>query len=141
MSVLELKERVRSILTDMLGLIEIDQDGDFRISIDSAAVFVRVVELEDLNVIHIFSQVLTEVPLSGELYRWVATEGQQFLFCNASVREVDDHTGVVEFQYNILGDYLDAEELRMAVRAVVSVAEEKDDELQARFGGRRFFEA
>ena len=44
----------------------------------------------------------------------------------------------VTFSHNLLGDYLDAEELMYAVGGVASSADELDDELVAKFGGRTF---
>jgi hypothetical protein len=49
----------------------------------------------------------------------------------------DGRTGILGFEHAILGDHLDAPELHQAVAAVGFTADRLDDELQARFGGKR----
>ncbi|MFT4089006.1 MAG: hypothetical protein QM658_17985, partial [Gordonia sp. (in: high G+C Gram-positive bacteria)] len=46
----------------------------------------------------------------------------------------------VSLKHNLLGDFLDPEELMSAVYGLAFVADDVDDELKAKFGGLRFHE-
>ncbi len=139
-SLLEVKDRVQKMLTEFVGSVRIDSDGDFGFTYESAVVYVRAFEWEDSIVLRIFSQFLRDVPLTPELYRWVATDGQDFLFGNTALVEFENGIGRLDFGTYLLADYLDTEELRTAVSAVAVTADRLDDELMARFGGRRFLD-
>ncbi len=52
-----------------------------------------------------------------------------------------DEDGDIFFEHTVLGDTLDAEELKSSVRAVMSTADRYDDEIAARWGGRRAADA
>ena len=47
---------------------------------------------------------------------------------------------ILGFSQRLLGDYLDEEELTHTVVAIAGTADILDDELQAKFGGKRFHE-
>jgi len=133
-------DKVRRILTDWLNDVRIDKDGDYAIPVGSTVGFVRVRGDEDEPVmVDVFAPMGRDVPASPELYEWVAIEGSKFKF--GSVRlstgtEAGTHN--VWFRYAVLGDYLDPDELKNAVSAVVSTADGEDDKLVARFGGTTF---
>lgn len=138
MTVLEVKDKVQQMLTEIAGSVTIDSDGDFGIDHESARVFIRVAEWGDQTVIRVFSQFLRDVPLTPELYEWVATKGQDYLFGHTALIEQDNNIGRLDFGTYLLGDYLDFEELKAAVLCVVFTANDLDDELKAKFGGLRF---
>ena len=83
---------------------------------------------------------LCGVPLTPELYKWVATEGQAYFFGHPGVVERENGLGDIHFRHNLLGDFLDPEELKWGVLALGDTADDLDDELQARFGGKKFTE-
>ena len=141
MSKAQVKEKVQRILAGSLGSVSIDEDGDFFVRFESAVVVVEVLEMnDDVTLIKSYSIMLSEVPLNHEVYRWVATEGQDHFFGHARVVERDNGTGTIMFEHVLLGDFLDPEELNWAVLALGRTADELDDRLQARFGGKRFIE-
>lgn len=43
--------------------------------------------------------------------------------------------------HTLLGDYLDEQELRHGVMGILSAANECDDELQKKFGGKRWIDS
>jgi hypothetical protein len=140
-SVEEVTDKVRRMLVELNGRASVDADGDFVIDFDSATVFVRVLETSTGTVmVRVSSVVLLDVPLKPELYRWVATESRNFYFGQFEVVEGDDGTGLLLFEHFLLGEYLDIDELGFAVHGMGTNANELDDELQNRFGGRRFNE-
>ena len=141
MTVADVKDKVQRILADALGSVSIDKDGDFHVRDGSAVVFIHVYALDSgVSMINVYSIALSNVPLTPELYRWVATEGQAFRFGRCMVAEGDNGLGRMMMTHTLLGDYLDAEELKWAVFALLSTADDLDDQLKARFGGERFIE-
>lgn len=141
MSAAQVKEKIQRILAEALGSVSVDKDGDFFVRQDSAVVFVRVVERGDgTTIVKSFAHLLTDVKLTPEVFRWVAIDGQEYFFGHARVIEGDNGLGLILFEHILLGDFLDAEELKWAVLAVVSAANDMDDDLQARFGGKKFIE-
>ena len=132
------KERVRRILIDRLGSCEEDRDGDFTIRNGSARVYIRVNQRnEDATIVHIWALVALDIPPTPELFEHIARNADGYFFGHLGMFEGDDGI-TVTFSHNLLGDYLDAEELMYAVGGVASSADELDDELVAKFGGRTF---
>jgi hypothetical protein len=91
----------------------------------------------DSVIVCLAAPVLFNVPITDELCRWVATDGD-YLFGRVKVHPDDTGSvGTVALEHAILGDHLDAEELVWAVSAIGLTADRLDDELQALFGGQR----
>jgi|LakMenE18May11ns_1017448.scaffolds.fasta_scaffold9958282_2 hypothetical protein len=139
------KGKVQRMLTEELGSIKIDRDGDFIITHESAVVFVSVFAFNDKEdsdiVIRCTSPMIKDAPLTSELTKWVAIEGQHFSFgsCNLNPNE-DGTTAWIYFRYAIVGNDLDSNELISAVYRTVFTANQLDDELKSKFGGKLFTE-
>jgi hypothetical protein len=139
------KGKVQRMLTEELGSIKIDRDGDFIITHESAIVFVSVFAFNDKEdsdiVIRCTSPMIKDAPLTSELTKWVAIEGQRFSFgsCNLNPNE-DGTTAWIYFRYAIVGNDLDSNELISAVYRTVFTANQLDDELKSKFGGKLFTE-
>lgn len=141
MTVEQVKEKVQRILVEALGSVSIDKDGDFFVRHESTVVYVRVSELrDDATIVKSWAILLNDVPLTPEVYRWVATEGQEYFFGHARLVETEEGKGRIQFEHILLGDYLDPDELEWAVIALGNTADQLDDELKAKFGGSRFIE-
>lgn len=139
----DVKKKVQRILTDDFGTIQIDRDGDFVVKFESAVTFVRLYELEKGDEVDVVVQAMCplviKVPLTNELYKWVATDGQGFTFGGCRLRPDDNgKTGSVEFDYSIVGNDLDPNELRSLVYRVAITANNLDNKLRDRFGGELF---
>jgi hypothetical protein len=82
-----------------------------------------------------YSLVVTGVTRSEELYRFLLEENAELLFGAFGLK---DETTVI-FKHSVIGDSdkLDAEELESSVRAVLTMADQYDDEIVQRFGGLR----
>ena len=88
--------------------------------------------------ISIRAAILFDVPVTDDLFKWIATEGTDYRFGKAHLYyEEGETTGQLYFSHTLLGDYLDAEELNWAVGTVGFTADRLDDELLPLFGGRR----
>jgi hypothetical protein len=92
----EVRKKVQRILTDDLGRVEIDRDGDFVLHHESAVVFVSLREMSDKPdaniVINAFCPMVINVPLTPEVYKWVATEGQHYFFGHCQIFENENGT-------------------------------------------------
>ena len=129
-------DKVRDLLTSRELDLTVAGDG-FQIRWDSAAVNVDIVEQEGRTLVQCYAPVLRELPPSGELFEYVATEGQDYYF--GSMHYLPDvEGGLLVLEHTLLGDFLDADELDNVVDSLVVVANRLDDELQERFGGKRF---
>lgn len=134
---LEVKERVQQYLTDFIGAVEVDSDGDFTFPYGSTRVYVSVSDwLENRTAVRVYCFTNFNVPISRKLERYVAT--QAYKFGAPRLRYNDDGTASVIFEYTVLGDHLDPDELRNAVTAVSVIGDELDDEIMDRFGGERW---
>ena len=98
-------------------------------------------EQTDRTVIRLAVPLLREVQASPELFRWSAVEGQQYLFGSVTVVEMPDGTFLLLFDHTLLGDYLDRPELMGALGALATTGNDLDDELQTKFGGKRFIDS
>jgi len=142
-TVLELKDKVQRYLTEVFR-VEIDRDGDFVICGESAAVWVRCAVLESAKnqptIVRIFARVLSGVAPTPELFEYIATTTDDFIFGHLSLVKEDEGTYGIWMTHRLLGDYLDAEEIRWAVGGILGSTDVLDDELKARFGGQRLVE-
>jgi hypothetical protein len=129
-------DKVRDLLTSRELDLTVSDDG-FQIRWDSAAVNIDIVEQEGRTLVQCYAPVLRELSASSELFEYVATEGQDYYFGSMQyVPDVDG--GLLVLEHTLLGDFLDADELDNVVDSLVIVANRLDDELQERFGGKRF---
>jgi hypothetical protein len=98
----------------------------------SSVVRVRVQALGDSHsVVTVLSPVVVDIEPSDALARYLVEENGKLLFGAFSL--VDD---VVLLNHSILGDSLDPGELKASVDVVLSTADDYDDVIVERFGGR-----
>ena len=133
-------DRVYNKIRDMLleqGLRITLIDGGFQVPFDSTAVNINVLAQESRTLVQLYVPLLRQLPPSPQLFEYVATEGQAYFFGHCRyIRDIDG--GLLVFEHTLLGDYLDADELHSAVAALASTGNDLDDDLQKRFGGKRF---
>jgi hypothetical protein len=133
-----LRERVEEYLEEGFGHFHTDEDGDYNLLHESARVFLCPRTWTDTRtVLRIFSITNVDVPASADLLVWLAGENFHLTFGHFAHKEKDRS---VWFIHNLLGDFLDKEELLTAVRMVASQANDYDDRIKEKFGGRLFTE-
>ena len=141
-NLVEMKARVQQLLIDHVGTIELLSDGRFAFGVGSTRLFVRVNQREGADYVYaiLTAPITFDVPTSPELFKWVALNADQYLFghIGVAIDSEDAPTATIVFTHTLLVDYLDADELRRAVNAVTSTADELDDEVVAKFGGKRY---
>ena len=143
----ELRHKVQRIVTEIAGTVRVDKDGEFLINYNSAVVYVRCWEQEnkkDKNQsrlgVSFTCPLVRDVPVSNELFRYVAIE-HDYLFGNLVVElEDDDRKAFVLFKHSILANDMDASEVKNALLAVLFTSDDLDTEIQKRFGGTMFGE-
>lgn len=137
--------KVQRIMTGPMGLkVMVDGDG-FRVSFHEASTFLRLRILprsrEDADpgtVVLVTAPILRDVSPTPELYEWVAKHGGSRWFGHVEVHEIPDSDQLnILFSHTLLGDFIDQPELEAAMWGVLSAADAWDDELQAKFGGKR----
>ncbi|RMH20811.1 MAG: hypothetical protein D6701_03415 [Gemmatimonadetes bacterium] len=142
--------RVQRILTGPMDLVVDVRDNLMSVAFQghSTQIFIEVYdwgtdpEGQPRSLVHLTAPVLLEAPESAELYQWAATEGASLWFGHALVQAEQTPGNVrVLLKHTLLGDYLDAPELSAAMFGVLLTADEWDDQLQARFGGKRFVDS
>lgn len=79
------------------------------------------------------SWVVTDVELTPDLMRFLLRKNNEVRFGAFGVDDDDD----IFFEHTISGATCDKEEIEHSVKAVVSVADEFDDQIVERWGGRR----
>lgn len=142
--------RVQRMLTGPMGL-KVSLQGETMVltfSDASTAVFLRVFELGSAkdgsprSVVWISVPILIGVPATPQLFEWVAKSQVDFVFgrLELAAREGPE-TMDLAMTHSLLANYLDEPELRAAVYGLLSTADELDDSLVERFGGKRWVDA
>jgi hypothetical protein len=134
----ELRRRLERYLDELFGGHQTDPEGDYVVPFGSALAFLRPIEIYGgQTAVRVWAITNVDVPVTDELTRFVATENGKLVF---GVLSVDEQRGAVLLGHTLLGEFLNREELKVAVAAVATVADGYDDEIKSRFGGRLFTE-
>ena len=102
----------------------------------STFVVVQVSPLGENVMVIVGSPIGMEVPVTGELAKHLLLE-HEYNFGSPSIN-IDDNgkTGTIVFRTMLIGDELDKEEIFTAMELIVNTADDIDDQLVKRFGGR-----
>jgi hypothetical protein len=93
-------------------------------------------------VVRVAAIVAREVPATPELFHWAAVDGSQYFFGSVTALESEDKQQcTILFDHTLLGDYLDPAELASAVALVAGTADQLDDVVHEKFGGKRYTDA
>ena len=151
-NLLVVKDKVTRFAKEVFNVVMIDDDGDLVIPYESTKIFIRVFEREvaseneafwnenqlSRTAVYVLAPTIFDVKPSNELYKWVATEGADFFYGHCKVTSFGDKGNVqVIFEITIPGDSIDPGELKQALLSVATTADDLDDELKAKFGGKR----
>lgn len=112
--------------------VAFDEDGDIAVRFGSAAVFVRVVE-EPLFV-RVYSPVLANLEVDGELLRRVNEINADLRFARLVVIDTTVIAAIDLFAFPLVADHV-----AHACVVLGNVADQVDNLLQAEFGGRTAF--
>jgi hypothetical protein len=151
-NLLVVKDKVSRFAREVFNVVQIDDDGDLVIPYESTKIFIRVFEREvsaemeefwsenqlSRTAVYVWAPTIFDVKPSNDLYKWVATEGADFFYGHCKVGSFGENGNVqVIFEITLAGDTIDPGELKQALLAVAMTADDLDDELKAKFGGKR----
>jgi hypothetical protein len=151
-NLLVVKDKVSRYARELFSVVQIDNDGDLIIPYESTKVFIRFLEREvspereefwnknqlSRTGVYIWAPTIIDVTPTNELYKWIATEGAEYFYGHCRVGKYGDNGNVeVIFEICIPGDTIDPGELKQALIAVATTADDLDDELKTKFGGKR----
>ena len=135
-------EQVKSKIQGFLqkhGSVTIDPDGDFAFEWGSSAVFVRVLDWGDGDIlVNVHAIVGAQVPVTDELCADLLLDRAMVVGAWSILRDSDNpKVGDVTFSIRLFGNDLDESEIIKAIQITGAVADEHDDQIVARFGGKR----
>lgn len=138
--------RVQRILVDKFTGVSLTKTG-FCVEHGSTAAFVDVRDWgEDPDgnpetLVRVGSPVGRDIAGTPELFKWVATEGQQQFFGGIRAMEQENGSWFLMLEHTLLGDFLDPAELETAVTFVLLAADDLDEKVRSQFGGKRYVDA
>ena len=136
--VVALRELIEKKLVEILEGYGVDPKGGYVFGYESARIFVVPAWLPDeRTVVRVFAITNLEVPVTGQLTTYLLAKNLDFVI---GAFAVDEEAGAVWFNHNLLGEYLVSDELEATLAAVAQTANELDDEIKQRFGGRLYAE-
>lgn len=109
-------------------------NGVIAVAAGSTAVYISAAEFRDRGVVHLVAPVLEGVPGDAPGLAELPGLNSRLLFGRFSY---DADATRITVEYDLFGDTLDEEELRMGLSAVGHIADEWDERLQQTLGGRR----
>lgn len=124
--------------------VRLGSGGEWIVPHGSANVWIEVESFDgpegELGLITFTVPLLRQVPLTPEVYKWVALEGHQFRIGTVCAYEYTDKPGVgnLMFEYRIFGADVDESELSTSVILMAITGDRIDTELNAKFGGEMF---
>jgi len=151
-NLLVVRDKVTRFAKEVFNVVMIDDDGDLVIPYESTKIFIRTLDREvdpemeqfwtenqlSRTAVYVWAPTIFDVKPSNELYKWVATEGADFFYGHCKISPFGDNGNVqVIFEVTIAGDSIDPGELKQALLAVALTADDLDDELKKKFGGKR----
>lgn len=133
-----LKSTIANYLQESFGGFLRDQNDNFILQAGSARIVVIPIEwTEGQTLVKIVALVNLEGGPADELAKFLVAENMKLIFGKFSV---EPNQRMVFYEHTLLGDFLNRKELEVAVKAIASTADKYDDEIQARFGGKKFGE-
>ena len=145
MAVDVISAKVQRMLISEFGNVRLTKDGGFAIDIGSTVVFIEIKEWtpdkenNPRSLVYMWAPLGRDVKQSPELYEWAATEGRAKWFGGVVVsKNKDADTAFVTYDHTLLGNFVDPDELYSAVYMVAWTADDLDDVVTTKFGGKRY---
>jgi hypothetical protein len=137
-AVVKLRDMIEAKLEEMVDEYFVDEHGNYVLGIESARVFVVPTWIENgAAVIRVFAITNLDVPITADLTKYLLQKNLEFVFGGFAL---DTDQGAVWFNHNLLGDFAPPEMLEATLAAVAQTADQFDDEIKDRFGGRLYVE-
>jgi hypothetical protein len=132
----KVREMIEATLAGMIDRYVVDDFGSYVFGFDSARVFVVPTWVENGPcVIRVFAITNMDVPVTAALTSYLLEKNLEFVFGGFAL---DAPRGAVWFNHNLLGEFTTPEVFEATVAAVAETANEYDDVICDRFGGRLY---
>ena len=136
LSISETRDRVATLVANLVGRVELSPSGELSFPYETTRIFVGVRPWgEGSSVVFVYAVTNVDLTPSPELYEYVALHTDSWIFGHLGM-SVEDDKAVIVFSHSLLGDRIDEETLQTAVAAVAVTANEIDEQIKERFGGR-----
>ena len=113
---------------------EVGASGDYRLRYGSTFLVVIPCQWGDRTLVKLIAPVASNITkITPELTRFLVEKNNELLFGKFSL---DTPNNTVWYEHALLGDFLDEEELFVAVAAVLKTADDHDEEVSRMAGGR-----
>jgi hypothetical protein len=139
--------KVQRLLTGPMGLRVTLQDNSISVSFTDSSTRVNIGVQEwgknkdgdPSSLVQLSCPILWEVDPAPALYEWISKQGGRYFFGHVVAYDDNNAPGklFLMMAHTLLGDYLDEEELSAALYAMLGTADQLDDELKGKFGGKR----
>lgn len=137
--------KVQRILTGPMGLKISLQGNSISVTFTDVSTRVNVSVTEwgknkdgdPSSLVQLSCPILWEVDPSPALFEWIAKSSYYFGHVTAHDDASSPGKLFLMMSHTLLGDYLDEEELSSAMYAMLGTADNLDDELKGKFGGKR----
>ncbi|PZD71562.1 hypothetical protein C1752_06182 [Acaryochloris thomasi RCC1774] len=128
-------KKVRGWMDELFSQIpwEVLDEPGVGLFMGSAWVEVRLYPWNEDSVINIRSTVVSEAKLDATLQNFLLRENAELRFGAFSLNEAGD----ILFEHTIVGSTCDPQELEASVMAVLQAADDYDDQIVSRWGGKR----
>lgn len=136
MKLLAVKNKIFEILKDDFGELLTSENGDFTISYQSAKIFISPREWDNNQpIVRVFSIINVDVPLSFDLFKFIATENFKILLGSISY---DEENMAVWIEHVLLGEEVSRESLITVISAIAVMADEYSNLIFKKFGGIKY---
>jgi hypothetical protein len=137
-----LREKIERCLKEILSGYEVRGEL-YAVRQGSSVTFIRPFDWrEGATLVRLYSPVLEKVTKAGNerMFEEFSVLNDRFIFGKLywTGTNEDKSIGSIYLEHMLLGEYLDADELKTALFATALTADEIDDELKAKFGGERW---
>jgi hypothetical protein len=137
-NVADVQRKVHNILTSEFGSVTVDKDGGFRFPYQSTIVNVSVEDFgSNETLVKLDGLIALDSKSGPAVYEWCNKVNSTLAFGTA-VHLESGKNNVTIIKYALLGDFLDPEELFNALRGIVLLADNLDDQFISEFGGKRY---
>jgi hypothetical protein len=129
-------ERIAPWMEDLFGesTVAFEDEPLFIITIGSAVASTRVIAWnEEEALITTRAYIVTDVDITPELTYYLLRANDSIYFGRFALDREDD----IVFEHSLVGSSCDRNELRHSVTTLVRLADDYDDEIVARWGGKR----
>lgn len=129
-------EKVDKWLQELFGEMKFSDPESARFSIPMGSAITHVFVLprgDDDATVCVRSYAVMGAELNSDLMYFLLKENTKMVFGAFGLDEEDD----IFFDHTILGENIDKETLKTSVKAVMQIADEYDDQIVSRWGGKR----